>query len=337
MAELQRGVGHSDGGIADVNLVGYLLKPEVEPRDVEPRGFVVGVAFGENTADAVLVGMLQADLHARRHVEVAVVEPSAAGFARAFVGQMVVRRPVQAVEQHFPLPVFLFIDHAADPQTIVHAHAFALLDVHPGRLRPEQFGMDVASPTLLQVHAAEDEMPVVVGHIHVFSLQFIEMERQLLLFLPLFPVFLILFLRGLQRIEHELVVGSRVGPGLEELRPKTLDAHLFQPNLLTEQGPQADLGVQQLQAEHRSALTVLHTQVVEAHVVAEEAEAHAVDLHLRLQFLLQHLRGVDQTTVLHRRSVEQHHGHRHQHDKGNRGHGHDLQCAQEKKAKFLCD
>ena len=117
--------------------------------------------------------------------------------------------------------------------------------------------------------------------------------------------------RRLEGVDQELVVGHRVGRlralgsliqfGPDALEPRLADAYLAR----REQGADVDVGLHKLDAEHRSALTVLDGQAIELGIERQQVDADAVDRYPRLELLRQQTDGLGEHLLLQPVGIEQ--------------------------------
>ena len=253
------------------------------------------VTLSELSHDTVFVGMGQFHLQVSHHLHVSVVKPPALGFLSTLMRQVVVGRPVYAVDGDDALAVgSLLKGDGIDEQIVIDMHRNLFLMMHPrtGHLldRSRQAGM----PILLDPQRPYRGMLIVKHQVDILHDDTFEVEGKFffLLFLLLLRFLLRRFLVLLEGINHKLVVSSRVTTLLIQFGMQSLDRNLLYLHLAIQQCQHVYLDSKPFEFEHRAVLQVLHLQVIQSHVIREEADTDTVYRHLRLQLLLQHVGGI---------------------------------------------
>lgn len=132
LLEVEFGVLHPYHRIVDEQFLTLLLELQVEVGDMQSGCLVMHVTLSELSHDTVFVGMGQFHLQVSHHLHVSVVKPPALGFLSTLMRQVVVGRPVYAVDRDDALAVgSLLKGDSIDEQGVIDMHGSLFLMMNP--------------------------------------------------------------------------------------------------------------------------------------------------------------------------------------------------------------
>ena len=295
--EVEDGVLMLQHNVAQMGILLRGAHREVEVLHIEARQRILRHKAFHHRVQGILRQIVDHQVHIGDDIQMAHVKPSALGLVRVLAGLVVVYLELQAADLQVVLPVILLVVKVSDAEggclrTFLRLHL-------PLALQCLQFSRG-SKPAFVVLHLIEFHLIVIILQVDGCQLRILDVERERLLLLAFFLLVLILLLLGLvalEGIDDELIVGGAV-LGLVEPCPHTLDIGLGDDERIRQQLHHVYIQRQLVKGQHLPVLQILYLKAFEIDVLIEHVDARLVDLHLRLQLLLQFLGGNAQQLVL---------------------------------------
>ena len=284
--EVEDGVLMLQHNVAQMGILLRGAHREVEVLHIEARQRIFRHKAFHHRVQGILRQIVDHQVHIGDDIQMAHVEPSALGLVRVLARLMVIGFELQATDFQVMLPVILLIVDFPDAE---RGCLRTFLCLHfPLALQRFQLSLS-AKPAIVVLHLAECHLIIIILQIDGCQLRIFDIKRKGLLLLAFFLLVLILLLLRLvflKGIYDKLIVGWSV-LGFIEPRPHTLDFGFGNDERIRQQLHHVYIQRQLVKRQHLPVLQILYLKAFEIDILIEHVDARLVDLHLRLQLLLQ--------------------------------------------------